>query len=213
MSFDWLLVVFFVAALAPGVVLHEVSHGLVAGWFGDPTAREAGRLSLNPIRHVDPFGTVVLPGMLIGLAAAGLGSGVVFGYAKPVPVSAARLRKPREHMMWVALAGPATNLLLAAGAALVIRLGAPFQSRRVVEFLIIWIILNTVLLVINMLPVPPLDGSSVVARFLPEAARRVYLAAAPYGMLVFLLLVFVVPGFLRSIVDPLVDGLLRVLVR
>ncbi|MGH2722974.1 MAG: site-2 protease family protein [Actinomycetota bacterium] len=212
MSFDWLLAMFLVASLAPGIILHEVSHGLVASWFGDPTAREAGRLSLNPIRHVDPFGTVVLPGLLIGLVAAGVGSGVVFGYAKPVPVSANRLRKPHQHMIWISLAGPATNLLLAVLAAVVIRVGAPFGSLRVAQFLGIWIFLNAVLLVINMLPLPPLDGSSVVARFLPAPARRAYLAAAPYGMVVFLLLVFIVPGFLLRIVDPLVDGLLRFLV-
>ena len=212
MNVDWLLIAFFVASLAPGVILHEISHGLVASWFGDPTAKEAGRLSLNPVRHIDPFGTVILPGILIVLNATGLGSGVVFGYAKPVPVSAARLRKPHQHMMWISLAGPATNLLLAAAAALAIRLGAPFGSPEVGRFLLVWIVLNTVLVVINLLPVPPLDGSKVVARFLPSAARRTYLAAAPYGMLVFLVLVFMVPGFLRAIVDPLVEGLLRLLV-
>lgn len=212
MTVDWFLILFFVAALVPGVILHEISHGLVASWFGDRTAREAGRLSLNPIRHVDPFGTVILPGILIVLNATGVGSGVVFGYAKPVPVSEARLRKPLQHMMWISVAGPATNLVLGAVAALAIRLGAPFGSPEVLRFLLIWIVLNVVLMVVNLLPVPPLDGSKVVARFLPAPARRAYLAAAPYGMLVFLVLVFMVPGFLRAVVDPLVDGLLRLLV-
>lgn len=212
MTFDGLTIAFFVAALVPGIILHEVSHGVVASWFGDPTAREAGRLTLNPLRHIDPFGTLVLPGLLIGLAAAGVGSGVVFGYAKPVPVSPAKLSQPHRQMMWISVAGPLTNVLLAVAAAMVARVGAPFSS-RVGEFLIIWILLNVVLAVFNMLPLPPLDGSAVVARFLPAGARRAYLSAGRYGMLLFFLLIFTFPGLLRAIVVPAVDWVLGVLVR
>src|SRR5919106_5915702 len=131
------------------------------GWtaaLGDPTARQAGRLTLNPIRHVDPFGTVILPGLLIVLALLGTGSGVVFGYAKPVPVNSAKLRRPRLHMLLVSLAGPITNAVLAATAVLVLPGTTPL-SFPTAPFLVVWIVVHTLLTVFNPLPMPPLDGS------------------------------------------------------
>ncbi|MDP8986803.1 MAG: site-2 protease family protein, partial [Actinomycetota bacterium] len=115
MNVDWGQVALVVAVLVPSVILHEVSHGVVALWYGDDTAKQAGRLTLNPLPHIDPFGTVILP---VLLSLGGLGA---FGYAKPVPVRTNRLRHPRQHSLYVSLVGPAVNIVLAAGAVLVYR--------------------------------------------------------------------------------------------
>lgn len=173
------------------IVFHEISHGWVADAFGDPTAREKGRLSPNPIRHVDPIGTIALP---LALAIAG---GPVFGWAKPVPVVAERLRNPRLHMMLVALAGPGMNLLLALIAAFTLApvqragvgesVGAAFLVANLVNFLMI----NVFLAVFNLLPIPPFDGGHVVEGLLPRPLAVHYAKLRRFGfaLLVFLLLV------------------------
>lgn len=209
--FDGWTIAFFVIALVPGVILHELMHGVVANAFGDPTAKEAGRLSLNPIRHVDPFGTIVLPGLLLVANAFG-GPGIVFGYAKPVPVSSARLRNPRTHMVLVALAGPGTNLILAAVAALLIQAAQPVPFRTA-EFALIWVLTNVVLFVFNMIPMPPLDGSELIAWILPGRARAVYRSLSPYGFAVLFLLLLAFPTVLSGVMDPVIETLLRVLLR
>src|SRR5919108_1173313 len=173
MSFDGWTAAFVIVSLVAAGAPHEVSHAAVAAAFGDPPARRAGRLTLNPIRHVDPFGTVILPGLLIVLALVGTGSGVVFGYAKPVPVNSAKLRRPRLHMLLVSLAGPVTNAALALAAVLVLR-GATVLSFRVAQLLVVWVLVNTVLTVFNLLPLPPLDGSELVAVALPDRPRAVW---------------------------------------
>jgi Zn-dependent protease len=172
------------------VTLHEAAHGYVALHFGDDTAKKAGRLTLNPIRHIDLFGTIILP-LLLVLSH----TGVLFGYAKPVPVNFSALRNPRWDMLWVAAAGPATNLLLAAAsAALLFGLNATQPNADTGrELLLLSLQLNVVLAIFNMLPLPPLDGSKVVAAFLPGAVMRPYLAFGRYGMLVLLLLLVVLP--------------------
>jgi Zn-dependent protease len=213
---DVLTVVFLVAAFLVGVVLHEVSHGVVALWFGDSTARDAGRLSLNPIRHIDPFGTVVLPGLLIALAVIGPGSGVVFGYAKPVPVRSDRLRRP-EQMLWVGLAGPTTNLLLALLCVITMRIavevvGSVLFVEPVFEFLVLWTGVNTLLCIFNLVPIPPLDGSEVVARVLPATARRQFRAAGQFGFLALFALVFLFPEAISTVLDPVLGALLRLAV-
>src|SRR4051794_21723368 len=156
------------------IVLHEISHGWVASAFGDPTARRRGRLSLNPIRHVDPIGTVVLP---LFLAVSGA---PVFGWAKPVPVVARRMRNPRVHMILVALAGPGMNLLLAVAGAVALALliaaapppglGSLFVALNLFNFVAI----NIFLAVFNMLPIPPFDGGHVVEGLLPRWAAVHY---------------------------------------
>lgn len=211
-----LTVVFLVAAFVVGVVLHEVSHGVVAMWFGDTTARDAGRLSLNPIRHVDPFGTVVLPGVLIALAVIGQGSGVVFGYAKPVPVRSDKLRRP-EQMLWVGLAGPATNLLLALLCVTAVRaaletVGEALFVEPVFEFLVVWTGVNALLCVFNLVPIPPLDGSEVVARVLPSPARRRFRAAGQYGFLALFALLLLFPEAISAVLDPVLGVLVRLAV-
>jgi Zn-dependent protease len=179
--------------LVIAIVLHEISHGWVANAFGDPTARDLGRLSPNPIRHVDPIGTVVLPLILAVTGAP------VFGWAKPVPVVAARMRNPRLHMMLVAIAGPATNLLLgfvavfglAAAVALVAPGSVPgaFLLANLENFLVI----NIFLAVFNMLPMPPFDGGHVVEGLLPRPLAAHYAKVGKYGFLLLILLLVVVP--------------------
>jgi Zn-dependent protease len=184
--------------LIVAIVLHEISHGWVANAFGDPTARERGRLSLNPLRHVDPFGTVLLP---LVLAVSGA---PVFGWAKPVPVVAKRMRNPRLHMMIVALAGPGMNLFLAllGGIALaLVRLAVPpggllwlFLMLNLINFIAI----NIFLAVFNLLPLPPFDGGHVVEGLLPRRLARHYVKIGRFGfvLLIFLLLILpmLIPG-------------------
>lgn len=152
----------FFITLVPSVVLHEVSHGYVAYLFGDPTAKEQHRLTLNPLRHVDLFGTILMPGMLL---FAGLPA---FGYAKPVPVNLGRLRKPRSQALWVALAGPAVNIAL-SGVGYGICEYAIHVSNNQSEFNFgeALGLVNLILAAFNLLPIPPLDGSAIIERFIP----------------------------------------------
>ncbi len=160
---------YFYIALVPSVILHEVSHGWVANLFGDPTAKNAHRLTLNPLAHIDPFGTVLLPALLL---AVGLPP---FGYAKPVPVNVSRLRKPRQQSLYVSLAGPAVNIALSAiGLLLCVESGVTvtygFQSGYSMLFNIGLALglSNLILAAFNLLPIPPLDGSAIIERFVPN---------------------------------------------
>jgi Zn-dependent protease len=176
------------------IVFHEVAHGWAARSFGDMTAARAGRLTLNPIRHVDPIGTLALP-MMLAVAGA-----PIFGWAKPVPVNAARMRNPRWHMVLVALAGPGSNIVLAlltlvAMAALMSF--APPQSGAAAAF--VWanlgnfVVINIMLAVFNMLPLPPFDGSHVVEGVLPRPLAAGYARLRPFGMAAMLILFIAVP--------------------
>lgn len=189
------------------IVFHEVAHGWVAWALGDPTAHERRRLSLNPVRHVDPFGTVVLPGMLA------LASAPVFGWAKPVPVDKYRLNNPRFGMMAVAAAGPLTNLILAGIAAvllgLLLRGGANGDVAAFVGLnLQNFISINIFLALFNLLPIPPFDGSHIVEGLLPRSAARLYAKARPYGFVLLFVLLLIVPylwpelGIVRRFVLP-----------
>ncbi len=177
--------------LVVAIVFHEVAHGWVARWLGDPTAQEQRRLSFNPLRHVDPVGTVVLPLMLA------LASAPVFGWAKPVPVDARRLRNPRTGMVLVALAGPGMNLLLATVAALL--LGLVTQDGvggLVATVLIQFILINVFLALFNLLPIPPFDGGHVVQGLLPRPLAEHYAKLARFGFPVMLILLVVLPSIL-----------------
>lgn len=209
-SFDPLTVLFFVITLVPAIVLHELAHGLVADRFGDSTPRLMGRLTLNPVKHADPFGTLILPGLLLLPYLFGRG-GPVFGYAKPMPVNTANLPNPDRNMMVIALAGPVTNMILAALGALVVRV-VGIGADPLTDFLEIWVVLNVVLAVFNIMPIPPLDGSKVLAMFLPPRAREVYRSWEPYGALFMLVVFFLFPGAIFAIVNPVVEGLLALLV-
>lgn len=196
------------------IVLHEIAHGWVANAFGDSTARDKGRLSLNPIRHVDPIGTVALPLMLA------IWGGPIFGWAKPVPVVAQRMRRPRLHMMLVALAGPGMNLLLAMIAALALFLmrqavpadpgiGWIFLFANLFNFLVI----NLMLAVFNMLPIPPFDGSHVVEGLLPRRMAAGYAKFSRFGMLIPLILLVALPALVPGLdlIGPIVVPPVRLL--
>jgi Zn-dependent protease len=173
------------------VTFHEAAHGFVALYFGDMTAKNAGRVTLNPVKHVDLFGTIILPLLLIVSQA-----GFVFGYAKPVPVNFAALRNPRWDMIWVAAAGPGMNMVLALVSALSLYGAGAIDGENAAVFgnvLLFSIQLNVMLAIFNMLPLPPLDGSKVIAAFLPEGMMRRYLNFGRYGMTVMLLLLIVLP--------------------
>lgn len=191
--------VVLIAVLIPSVILHEVMHGVVALRFGDDTAKQAGRLTLNPVAHVDPFGTIILPALL---AIAG---GGVFGYAKPVPVRPSRMRRPRDHGLLTSLAGPATNIVLAVLAALALRavLGPDASvsrpSQLLVEVLVALGLVNVVLAAFNLIPVPPLDGSALVERVLPEAWLPKWHQLRRYSMILVFALVFLIPGALSRV--------------
>lgn len=192
----------------PSIMLHEVAHGAVALACGDDTAKRARRLTLNPIRHVDPMGTLILP---ILLAISGLG---VFGYAKPVPINPRRMRHPRNDAVIVSLAGPATNLALAGLSILLIRVFYPgggafdpayyhYQTPIGFQLLFLLGIINVILALFNVLPIPPLDGSALVERFLPSSALPAWWTVRRYAMLGLLILVLVDPGqFLFHIFNP-----------
>ena len=155
--------VYFFLAIVPSIVLHEVSHGYVANFFGDPTAKENHRLTLNPLRHVDPFGTVLLPALLI------LSHLPAFGYAKPVPVNVGRLRNPRRQSLYVSLAGPVVNIILSAVGYLISELAIHVTySSWMLQFGVTFGIVNLTLAVFNLLPIPPLDGSAIIERFVPR---------------------------------------------
>ena len=204
-----LLAAILIPCLVVAIVFHEVAHGWTALMLGDPTAKERRRLSLNPIRHVDPVGTLLVPG---GLALAGL---PVFGWAKPVPVNKYRLNNPRFGMMAVAAAGPGTNFLLAAIGAIVLGIvGLPTEASQldslgvVQTALVYFLSINIFLALFNLLPIPPFDGSHVVEGLLPPAAARVYEKVRPLGFpLLFVLLVllpylFPGAGIVENVVVP-----------
>jgi Zn-dependent protease len=187
------LAVSLVAVLIPSVILHEVAHGWVADMLGDDTARRAGRISLNPMRHIDPFGTVLLP-LFLALVAP-----FVIGYAKPVPVVMTRLNRPRRDPLLVALAGPATNLSLAGLAIVVFRVARPEAETVLWWVLAIVTVVNVVLGLFNLLPIPPLDGSALIEFTLPVRWRPVWYRVRMYTLPVFLVVLIL----FRDLLDPI----------
>ena len=178
------------------VVLHELSHGIVADRLGDHTARHMGRLTLNPIPHIDPFGSILLPLFLFLV-----GSPIIFGAAKPVPVNFFNLRNPKRDMALVSLAGPATNFLLALAFALPIRFGLINQSAGLgFEILVQAVLLNLVLGIFNLLPIPPLDGSKILGSFLSDDLMYKLLAMERYGFLIIILLLYL--GLIHRVLVP-----------
>ncbi|HEY7840820.1 MAG TPA: site-2 protease family protein [Gammaproteobacteria bacterium] len=187
------------------ITVHEVAHGWVANRLGDPTARMLGRLTLNPLKHIDPVGTVILPAILLSLG------GFVFGWAKPVPVDWRNLRHPKRDMALVAAAGPTANFVMLIGWALVGAFAAQGGSAAIAGPLYfmaaIGILINAVLMVLNLLPLPPLDGSRVVAALLPPELERPYSRLERWGLLILLVLMF--SGVLSWLLGPPVRGLIE----
>jgi len=181
----------WVAPVVFAVTLHEAAHGFVASVFGDDTARRAGRVTANPFKHIDRFGTIILPALLILLR-----SPFLFGYAKPVPVNFARLNNPRRDMVWVALAGPTTNVALAVVSSLLfygVGLVPPSPAEWLAANLVHSIQINAVLCVFNMLPLPPLDGGRVAVGLLPRRLALPLARVERYGIGIVLLFLFVLP--------------------
>jgi Zn-dependent protease len=207
----------FFGCLVVAVILHEISHGVVANWLGDDTAKRAGRLTLNPIPHIDPFGSIVLPAMG---ALAGL---PVIGFAKPVPVNPTRLRRPRRDLVFVSLAGPFTNFLLCLVFAVIARwmvdqgrgIGGTFDSATgdlLLEIVFYFSLINLLLGLFNLLPIPPLDGSALIERVLPASWLPHWYRFRPYGILVLFALVFFT-GVIDTLVTPFYNALYDFVVR
>lgn len=200
-------IVVWVPPVLLAITLHEVAHGWVAAYYGDPTARDRGRLTINPIAHIDPVGTILVPALLY------FSGGFLFGWAKPVPVNMARLRRPKQHMAVVAAAGPAINLVMAVGWALVLSLALALRSSWPWLSEPLWLMgqvgvsINIVLAVLNLLPIPPLDGFRVVSGFLPDAIAY---AGQQWQMLgLGLVILLLVTGLLPAIIGGPVDSLIR----
>ena len=189
------------------ITLHEAAHGYVAKHFGDLTAYTQGRVSLNPIRHIDPLGTIVLPivTMLLG--------GILFGWAKPVPVNFSALRNPKQDMMWVALAGPGANLFMAVLWGFVIKFALGLPQDGLAEPLILMgeagIKINVVLMVLNLLPLPPLDGGRVAVSLLPPRLAYNFSKIEPYGFMILLFLL--ATGVLGTVIGPLIGTTIHLL--
>jgi Zn-dependent protease len=215
---NWQQTVYLVIGLLIGVVFHEYMHGRVADWRGDNTARNAGRLTLNPVPHIDPFGTVLLP---IGLLLISRGT-TTFGYAKPVPVNPYFLKK-RYDMVLVALAGPATNFTIAAlvtllgmtihlaGASTTAFSGGTIFVSPLFIFLFTVSYINIWLGIFNLIPIPPLDGSHVLEFFLSNEARVTYERIAPFGFVILFLFFFALAGPLQKLLNPILNLVARIM--
>jgi Zn-dependent protease len=199
------------------ITLHEAAHGYVARHFGDMTAHAQGRISLNPVRHIDLVGTIIVPLLTLFATTQLGGAGILFGWAKPVPVNYSALRKPRQHMAWVAAAGPAANLAMALLWALLLKLSVLLPASGLSEPLSLMsqagIIVNRVFMFLNLLPILPLDGGRILASLLPSRAAWQYAKLEPWGLP--LLLLLLVTNVLSFVLEPLVgasDALIRALV-
>lgn len=185
------------------ITLHEAAHGYVARLFGDPTATLAGRVTLNPLRHIDAMGTVVVPTLILVASKLFGGSGMLFGWAKPVPVNFGNLRKPKRDMLWVAAAGPGANLAMAVAWAISWRLMAEagVSERFFLEMCRAGVMVNLTLMALNLLPIPPLDGARILYSLLPYRAGSMLARLEPYGMIILIVLLFT--GVLSVLMQPL----------
>lgn len=189
------------------ITVHETAHGWVARRFGDKTAEMQGRLTLNPIKHIDPVGTILVPGLMLLLPVP-----FVFGWAKPVPVDWRNFKHPKQDMAWVAVAGPASNLLMAFAWALLARLALGLPAETWIKAPLLFmgvagIFINTILMVLNLLPLPPLDGGRVLTGVLPAPYAYRFARIEPYGFII--LLVLLMSGILGYVMWPFVQSFLN----
>lgn len=189
LSLPQLIAVYAIPVLF-AITLHEAAHAWVAARLGDPTARQLGRVSANPLRHIDPVGTLIVPALILLTSKALGGGGLLFGWAKPVPIEVARLRRPRRDLGLVAAAGPMANILMALAWALALKLQiwAGLDQEFLLRVAQAGILVNVGLAVINLLPLPPLDGGRIVAAFLPVRAAIAFYRIERYGLLIVLAL-------------------------
>jgi len=185
------------------ITLHEAAHGYVARHFGDMTAHAQGRISLNPLRHIDLVGTLLVPIAILFVS----GGGFLFGWAKPVPVNYSALKKPRQHMAWVAAAGPGANLAMALVWAALLKVAVLLPAGQVGEFLEFvsqaGILVNLIFMFLNLLPIPPLDGGRILTSLLPSRAAWRFAKIEPWGLPILLVLLFT--NVLNGVLGPLVD--------
>ena len=187
------------------ITLHEAAHGYVARHFGDPTAHQAGRITLNPFKHIDPVGTILVPGAILTLSTLFGGAGVLFGWAKPVPVDFGRLRNPKADMLWVAAAGPFMNLLMALAWGLLFKVATSnpdgAYSIAMMRMADAGMQINAVLMLLNLLPIPPLDGGRIAVSLLPHSLAWKFARLEPYGFPILLVLLFT--GILGELLWPM----------
>jgi Zn-dependent protease len=191
------------------ITLHEAAHGYVAKHFGDMTAYMEGRVSLNPLRHIDPFGTVALPLILLGLTKL-VGGGIIFGWAKPVPVNFANLRHPKRDMLWVAAAGPLSNFVMALIWALLVKIGLSLPENYFALPLALMgaagVFFNIIIMVLNLVPLPPLDGGRILVSLLPQRMAWRVARIEPYGFMILILLLLT--GVLGTMLWPAIGALM-----
>ena len=191
------------------ITLHEAAHGYVAKHFGDMTAYMEGRVSLNPLRHIDPFGTVALPLILLALTKL-VGGGIIFGWAKPVPVNFANLRHPKRDMLWVAAAGPLSNFVMALIWALLVKVGLSLQGNYFALPLALMgaagVFFNIIIMVLNLVPLPPLDGGRILVSLLPQRIAWRVARVEPYGFMILILLLLT--GVLGTMLWPAIGALM-----
>jgi Zn-dependent protease len=188
------------------ITVHEAAHGYVARHFGDMTAQEQGRISFNPMRHIDPMGTILIPALTLAFG------GILFGWAKPVPVNFTRLRHPKQDMFWVAIAGPFSNLLMAILWAMVIKMHGIFPESFALPLALmgaVGIMINTVLMVLNLIPLPPLDGGRIAVSLLPNHLAIKFAQIERYGFIILMVLLFT--NALSVIMDPFIMAMLNVI--
>ena len=187
--------------LVVSIVIHEIAHGLVAYWLGDPTAKRMGRLSLNPISHVDMIGTILVPSLSFFFG------GTIFGWAKPVPINPSYFKSPEKGMLYVAVAGPLSNLFLIFLASACLFFASDSQSSIFSSILMYSIYINGVLILFNLLPIPPLDGSRVLAFFVNQTFRSWVYRLEPYGFIVIFVLLYIgfISYYLNSILPIFVE--------
>jgi Zn-dependent protease len=194
-------IVIYALPIIFAITVHEAAHGYAAKYFGDMTAYKAGRISLNPLRHIDPFGTILLPALTIMLG------GILFGWAKPVPVDFSRLRNPKKDMLWVAAAGPASNFVMAIFWVFVIKF--TMSMPEAISYPLVMMgkagmSINIVLMVLNLLPLPPLDGGRIAVSLLPTPYAIKFAQLERYGFIILIVLMF--SGVLNKILDPFINA-------